>query len=195
MIRVAAGALAGAALLGLALQAMANHAANGWAGVAEMLRFFTILTNGLLALLLARLALAGRGGAGTLGFLLVQIAVVGLVYHLVLARTHHPVGLGWWANLLLHGATPLGMLALWGRAGRGQPLSWWRAGQWLLWPLGYCLGALAGGALTGWYPYFFLDPRVLGAGGVALAILALALLFLLLGLGVVAAGRATRRAG
>lgn len=110
MIRVAAGALAGAALLGLALQAMANHAANGWAG-------------------------------------------------------------------------------------RGQPLSWWRASQWLLWPLGYCLGALAGGALTGWYPYFFLDPRVLGAGGVALAILALALLFLLLGLGVVAAGRATRRAG
>lgn len=194
MTRAAAGALAGAAALGLGLQALANHAAGGWPGVAEMLRFFTILTNVALAVLLARLAITGRGGAGTLGFLLVQIAVVGLVYHGVLARTHHPAGPAWWANLLLHGATPLGMLALWAWAGR-RPLSWWRAAQWLLWPLGYCLGALAGGALSGWYPYFFLDPAVLGPGGVALAVLALALLFLLLGLAVVAAGRATRRTG
>ena len=192
MTRVPAGALAAAAALGLLLQAMANHAAGGWWAVVEMGRFFTIVTNLLLVVLLARLALAGQGGPGRLGFLAVQLAVVGLVYHAVLARTHHPVGLAWWANLLLHLVTPLGMAVLWWALGRDHALSWWRAMQWLVWPLGYCLAALAGGALTGWYPYFFLNPAVLGPGGVALAILVLALIFLMLGMAVVAA---TRRGG
>jgi len=187
--RAAAGALALAAVGGLGFQAAANHAAGGTAAVLDMLGFFTILTNILLALVMGRVALTGRRTPATVGFVVVQIAVVGLVYHAVLAHAHHPRGAAAVANFLLHTATPLGMLAFWLGFAPRVALRWRAALVWLLWPLGFCAISLLRGAGTGWYPYFFLDPARLGWHGVGAAILALSLLFVALGLAVVGVER------
>jgi hypothetical protein len=48
----------------------------------------------------------------------------------------------------------------------------------LIWPLVWLGYTLAVGAMTGWYPYFFLDVRESGAGAVALYCVAILILLL-----------------
>ncbi len=44
----------------------------------------------------------------------------------------------------------------------------------LLWPVVWLAVTLLLGGLSGWYPYPFLDPRLVGAGGVATAAVGIA---------------------
>ncbi len=47
----------------------------------------------------------------------------------------------------------------------------------LVWPVGWLAWTLVVGALVGWYPYPFLDPREDGAGAVAVASVAITAVF------------------
>jgi hypothetical protein len=180
-MRAAAASIAALAAASLALQLAAAASELGLArGLWLLLGFFTILTNAMVCAVMARTALAGRAAPSAIGFAAVQIAVVGLVYHVVLARMYNPTGLAWWADLGLHTLVPLATLLFWWRFGRGA-LRPRHALLWLAWPLGFCLYAMVRGALTGWYPYFFLDPGVVGEAGVALWVAALTALFYGLG--------------
>lgn len=171
---------------------MADAGAHGALGaLALMSGFFTLWTNGLAAVLLGRVALTGRGAGWAPGFVAVQLTVVGVVYHALLAAQYDPQGLALVADILLHTVAPAGAAVAWWRHGRGGA-EWRDAALWLLWPLGFCAAAMARGAATGWYPYFFLDPGVVSWPGVAGAVAGLALLFLLLGLLVVALSRRNR---
>ncbi|MBY0336983.1 MAG: Pr6Pr family membrane protein [Acetobacteraceae bacterium] len=193
-MRAAAAAISAVAAVSLVLQLAALVQELGWGrGVFAFTAFFTILTNGLIAAAMARTAATGRAEAPLMAFLLVQIAVVALVWHLVLARMYHPVGLAWWADLGLHTLVPAGMAVFWWRLAPKAGLRPRQAALWLAWPLGFCAYAMARGAAFGWYPYFFLDPREVGQAGVAIAVLGLGLLFLALGLAVVALGRRRAR--
>jgi hypothetical protein len=99
----------------------------------------------------------------------------------VLADLWNPQGLHLWTDVGLHTVVPLACLALFlTRAGRMRlpvtaPL-WW-----LAWPVLYAVWAMGRGALTGSYPYPFLDVTMIGVQGVAVAMLAIAAGFAVVG--------------
>ncbi|HEU4669814.1 MAG TPA: Pr6Pr family membrane protein [Dyella sp.] len=159
------------------------------------LGYFTILTNALGALSLARLAAGRRTGVLARGEDRTAIAacllIVGLVYNVVLRQTWHPTGWARVADELLHVAMPLLYLATWWAAReRGRPVLP-RLLAWMAYPLGYLAYALARGTLDGRYPYPFLDVARLGwmrvLGNATLVGLAF------LGVGAALAGWAARR--
>ena len=154
--------------------------------------YFTILTNTGVAIVLLAVAqkyrLSGSAAAG----LVVSIAMVGIVYHLVLADLYHPVGLAWWADQGLHTAVPVGMTAWW-LAFAPKDIGLRDVPKWLIWPLIYCVYAMIRGQMTGFWSYPFLDIDVLGAARVAVNIIGLVLAFVVLGLVVIGVAHRLRR--
>ncbi|MFN4129157.1 MAG: Pr6Pr family membrane protein [Paracoccaceae bacterium] len=158
------------AVLSLRLQFDASHAAGRSGSVTAtlwgMVRYFTVLTNLLVAAVMGLVAMRWRvpGGVALAGVL--AIVMTGLVYHTLLAGLSNPVGLAWWADQGLHTAVPMLALAWWLAF---APMPDWQAlAGGLIWPLVYVVYATARGAVTGFWPYPFLNAGVLGWGGVAL---------------------------
>lgn len=168
LARIAAAAIALVAWTGLALQLQASVANHGSPGAAlwAMLRFFTVIANLLLALLLGAIALGSARAARPrlLGGMTLTILLVGAVYMLLLrgqAELNDGVAL---VGVLLHEVTPPATALFWlafapkGRLGRGDPL------RWTTLPLAYLGYALARGAVEGVYPYPFIDVASIGWG-------------------------------
>ncbi len=177
------------ALGSLALQFAASLPENNGSPLAtawSMARFFTILTNGIVAATYLRIGLTGRWvSASWLTGVTLWIAVVGLVYHALLAATHNPVGLGAISNVGLHTVVPLGTALVWVILAPKDGLRVADAAYWAIYPVIYALYALGRGLIDGTFPYFFLDPGRIGWGGVALYIAGLGALFLCLGLALI----------
>ncbi|RVT92667.1 Pr6Pr family membrane protein [Sphingomonas crocodyli] len=189
--RLAHGALAIFALVGLVLEylwALSQHPDRPLAQTAHYVSFFTIQSNTLI--LLAAIGMATGAGRlhrwasapGTRAALTVYIVVVAAVFQALLAGHQKFDAVGWWGNLLAHQAVPGLWIVCWlwfgphGGIDRAGP---WR---WLIYPLSYTGWTMTMGALSGWYPYFFLNPNRVG-WGVAAYIAAIAALFLALGVG------------
>jgi hypothetical protein len=150
----------------------------------RLLGFFTNLTNGIVAWCFAAMALRGRFlEPFWMGALTLWVCIVGGVYYGILFQPLE--GLSWYADLTIHAIAPLAV-TLWWIAYAEKRLSWHDAVVWLLWPLLYLGYALGRGALTGAYPYPFIDPLQIGWGGVAVWFALLACLFLTAGLAMVA---------
>jgi lysylphosphatidylglycerol synthetase-like protein (DUF2156 family) len=114
---------------------------------------------------------------------LLGITVTGLVFAVVLAAIYRPTGLAWWTNLGLHYAVPVLAVLGWALLGPFGRITWGTVAWAVVWPVAWTLFTLAQGALTGWYPYGFLDVGKLGYGGALrnLAVItAMSLLFLAL---------------
>ncbi|MGY6547838.1 MAG: Pr6Pr family membrane protein [Roseinatronobacter sp.] len=163
--------------LGLALWAMAG--------------FFTILTNLMMAVTMLMIAATGRRlSFGWMSMLTLSMMMVGLVYHLLLAHLTSFTGLRWWVDHLLHTILPALMLWFWAMETArndprdAQPLTW------LIWPALYAAYALARGALSGRYPYYFLNMDLLGVLPVLVNMGALLGAFVLLAYLLYAFGRA-----
>lgn len=176
------------AFASLGAQVLVTQAENpedgGLATLWRLARFFTILTNLMVAVTYAVLAVRGRVRAPVwLGGVTLWIAITGVVYHLLLAETDGAkAGLDWWANLGLHGSVP-GIVALWWLAfGPRDGLGVRAALLWMLWPLIYVCYALGRGAIDGEYPYFFTSPVQVGWDGVLRWTVILAVAFLIAGL-------------
>ena len=164
------------------------------AGVLSVLwylaRYFTHLTNALVALVLGMAALSGRWPRpARLAAITVWIVAVGVVYHLLLAATHNPEGWEVWASIGEHSIVPAATLALWLAAAPKANLTLAHAAIWALWPLAYAAYAILRGALDGTYPYFFLNPVKSGPGLVAAYVAGLGAFFILSGTGLVALSR------
>ena len=162
--------------------------------------FFTILTNLLAALALTGPALApdsalGRWSRseGVRAAVAMYIVVVGVVYHLLLAGSWNPQGWQKVADTLLHTVMPLAFVGDWLLFTAKGQLRWIDAVKWLIFPLLYGVWTLAHGAMTGWWPYWFVDMDQLGAAQVAANLTGLLGVFLLLGLIVVAIDRTLGR--
>lgn len=137
--------------------------------------FYTILSNTAAGAILGLAALRNRmPGDGTLAALTQTLILVGAVYHLVLADLWNPQGLHWWTDAGLHSAVPLACMALFLTRAGHMHLSAAAPLWWLAWPALYAVWAMARGAVTGVYPYPFLDVTRLGWSGVAVAMLAIA---------------------
>ncbi len=143
--------------------------------------YFTILTNLGVAVILARVALGGRITARLAAGLVLSILVVGIVYHLILARLWAPQGLAWWADQGLHTADPV-LAFLWWLAFADKRLSLSDLPWWLAWPGTYAVYALTRGALTGFWPYPFLDADALGWTLTSVNVAAMVLAFAAMGL-------------
>jgi len=166
------------------------------ARLVRTLSYFTIDTNALVAVLGLLVALRPeRSGAWWRALRLgapLCIAIVGVVYHLELRRAGL-TGLDLVLDVGLHYVMPAlavgGWLALTprGLADAGTVL------RVLVYPLAWCAWTAAHGAVTGWYPYPFLDVTQVGAGGAALGVLVVALVLAVLATAAVVGDRAVAR--
>jgi hypothetical protein len=179
MMRNAAAALVAIVCwAGLALQFSATYAHQHDVAVTLwiLLRFFTIITNLLLAVTITGVAIGRRVSPFVLGGITLAILLVGVVYMTLLRGLHDLAGPALVADTLLHKVSPVAMTLWWlffaprARLKRTAPL-WWA-----VYPLVYFGYALGRGAIDGRYPYPFMDMSKIGplqtalnAGGIALA--------------------------
>ena len=157
-------------------------------------RYFTIWTNGLICLVSGVIALGGSPAPWMSAGLAMAIALVAVVFHALLAGDEPRLGLDWVVNGMLHTVIPIAFIGLWLLALPKGRLAWRDLLIWSAFPILYSIYAIARGAIDGVYPYFFLDVGKLGAGGVALWVAGLALLFLTAGAGLIACARRFARA-
>lgn len=148
--------------------------------------YFTIQTNILVfvTLLLSALALA-TGKEKRLDVLrsavTVYILVVGIGFLLLLAGMEGLVLTAVpWDNAVLHYIIPAAMLVDFLIDRPKRVLSFKKSLVWLLFPVLYVTYALTRGAITGWYPYPFLNPATNGVGSVAFTVIGLFVLGLVL---------------
>lgn len=191
MPRIFAALVALVAWTGIAVQFQATHA-SGYS-VAETLwvlvRYFTILTNFIVALVMTVVALGRRQPPSLIGGVLVAIVLVGIVYITLLRGLLELSGGALLADTILHCVTPLLVLAWWLLfASKGQ-LRWRDPAIWALYPLAYLSYALARGAAEDKYAYPFLDVVGLGWPAVALNAVLMAAGFLVAGGALVALDR------
>jgi hypothetical protein len=166
--------------------------------------FFTILTNILVALVFTAMVLSSGSGRPAAGWgqffrrssvqaaVAGYIAIVGIVYRLLLRQLWNPQGAQWVADVILHDVIPVGYVLYWLLFAPKNGLRWKDAVAGLIYPGVYLLYVLARGAVSGLYPYPFVDVNVLGYAGVLARAAVLLLVFLGMGLLVVVVGRWTR---
>ena len=185
MPRVAAALIAMVCWFALAVQFRATFGQNG--SVAEtlwiLLRFFTVLTNLLVAIVMTGIAfgLPRSDSPRLLGFVTLAIALVGVVYMTLLRGMLELSGGALLADTLLHKVVPILVPAYWllwgpkGGLGRRDPVIW------CVYPLGYLIYALVRGSIEGRYSYPFIDLAALGEARVALNAVLIAAAFLAAG--------------
>ena len=171
------------ALTGLVTQVVATASAPD-GRVANLLCFFTIDSNLLVVLTSALVALGrARGRLFTVLWLdaLAGIIVTGIVYQVALAGLHELHGLSLFSDTMLHKVTPILFVLGWLLAGPRGAFTWRTVWWSLAYPLVWLAFTLPRGALTGFYPYPFVDAGVLGYGQVTLNCVFIGLFFAALG--------------
>lgn len=130
--------------------------------IGRVLSFFTVQSNILSGIVSVQLARdPHRDGSGWRPVRLAAlfgITVTGIVYSTVLAKVHQPHG---WretsSNAIVHYVVPIMMLLGWLLFGPRPRIPARTIGLALIWPVTYLAYALTTGAISGWYPYPFLD--------------------------------------
>jgi hypothetical protein len=150
--------------------------------VVWYLSFFTIATNVVVAgsptvLVAVPRSRAGRwlAGPSVQSAIAVYITLVAIAYELLLRHVWKPTGLQFIADLTLHDLVPLLYLGYWALCVPKGRLEWGHTPAWIVYPGIYLLYILARGAVTGLYPYAFLDAGALGYTRVLLSALLLLL--------------------
>ncbi len=159
------------------------------AGSVNYFSFFTILSNIIVALAftLPGSKIFSRPGVRTA--IAVYIFVVGTIFFFLLRKLFHPVGLGWYVNIILHYTMPPLYILDWVLFVPKRNLTYQSIPYWLIYPVVYCAWTLAHGAVSGYYPYPFLNAGELGYPRIALNILALGAFFAGLSAGFICVGR------
>ncbi|OYW53064.1 MAG: hypothetical protein B7Z31_12185 [Rhodobacterales bacterium 12-65-15] len=142
----------------------------------DLLQFFTILTCGLVAAVMMREAAGKPVSRNWHATIVVNIAMVGVIYQVLLAPPEPLAGLDWWPDFGFHVVIPVLTVLWWGAFGP-KPLALSALPLWLIWPTAYCGYALIRGGIEGSYPYFFLDVAKLGALQVAINVAGLVTVF------------------
>jgi hypothetical protein len=155
--------------------------------LVRLFSYFTIQSN--LLVLFTSLALAldilrdGRLWRIVRLDALLGIIITGIVYETILARLIHPEGWALAATIGFHYISPWATLIGWLIFGPRPRMTWATAALAFIWPLAYLVGTFVNGAITGWYPYPFVDVAMIGfdaairnsavilAGGVVIVII------------------------
>jgi hypothetical protein len=159
--------------------------------ITRYFTFYTILTNLLVAAGCTFLLLKPVSGPGkffsratTLTAIAVNITIVGAVYNIILRFLWKPQGLQYVVDELLHLIIPVAYIVFWVIFVPKGTLKWNSIFLWLIYPLAYLAVILIQGALSGYYPYPFVDVNKLGypktllnSAGIAAAFIVVALIF------------------
>ena len=169
--RIVAGVFGTAGAAALITQVGLNMARDGAGPLAVvwfLAGFFTILTNTLVAGSFLRIALTGlRLSYDWMSMLTLSMILVAGVYHAMLAHLYAFEGLARLTDQMFHNLMPAATLWFWlmettrNAPRQGRPLLW------LAWPAAYAVYMLGRGALTGWYPYPFMNPALTSWAAVA----------------------------
>lgn len=162
--RTAGAFIALVAWFGLAVQFSATHAASGSVGetIWILARYFTILTNLLVAIVMTRVALGRRVSPFALGGATLAILLVGIVYLTMLRALHQLEGAALLADRLLHYTVPALAGLFWLALASKDGLRWRDPFLWSLYPLVYLGYVLIRGGLDALYPYPFIDVAAIG---------------------------------
>ena len=191
MPRLFAALIAAIAWAALGIQFYTTFSANG--SVPEtvwiLLRFFTIITNLIVATIMTAVAMDRRVSPFLQAGVALAIGLVGVVYMTLLRGLVQLEGPALFADTLLHYVVPIATLLYWLIIAPKLGLRWHHPFLWSLYPLAYFGYAIARGSIDGRYPYPFMDVTKLGAGQTTLNALALAAAFVVAGLLMVAYSR------
>ena len=162
--------------------------------------FFTILTNMLVAIFFTSILFKPTSETGisfssskTLTAITVYITIVGIVYNLILRFLWQPQGLQFVVDELLHTVIPLLCIVFWLVYVSKSTLKWKDAFPWLIYPFVYILFVLIRGAMSGYYPYPFIDVADLGYNKVLVNSGILSLGFLIVSFVFIAIGKMMNR--
>lgn len=151
--------------------------------IVQLLSYFTIESNLLIAFSLSLIVLLPKvtlsrffSKISTVTAIAVYIFIVSLVYNLVLRPFWHAKSPYKTDDELLHLVVPVLYILYWLLLPKFG-LAWKQLPGWLLFPLLYLVYILIRGALSGFYPYFFLDVKSFGYVQVMINSLALLLVF------------------
>ena len=166
---------ASAAWFALSLQVpltMGASIANGMsviAGILTYLSFFTLLTNLIVAVVLTVSLLTPKSRWGRFfahpsiaTATALYIAMVGAVYSFLLRNLWDPEGLSKVADIILHDVVPVLYVVFWILFVPKSGLRWRDPLAWAIYPIIYLVWILARGAISGHYPYPFVDVSRLG---------------------------------
>jgi hypothetical protein len=150
----------------------------------EFFSYFTILSNMLAAAALVAPLVAPSSRfatwaeqSGPRAAIATYLTITAVVYHLLLASQWNPQGLRFVSNLILHTITPLAYLADVGlRGGEGQA-RWIAAAKAMAFPALFGVWTLVHGALSGFYPYPFMNVAKRGYPAVVLTMVEMSLAF------------------
>jgi hypothetical protein len=133
------------------------------------------------------------------GASVVAMAIVGIVFS-VLLRDVDLGTLAPWVNTVVHFVMPVVVVADWLYQPPKSKLTMRQTLYWLIYPLLYLLYTLTRGAITGFYPYPFLNPNTIPGhstagsyGAVALYCIAIFVAFLIVGAILVWLGNTLKR--
>ena len=159
------------------------------------LRFFTILTNLGVALLMSETAWRALHRrpppvAGFYAAALVYVAVTSITYEALLRHLWSPHGLQFLTDMVMHDVVPALTLAFWIGCAPKASLRWRDPLKWLAYPAAYFALTVLGGWLGEGYPYGFLDAGRLGYPGLLRNACVFMVVFYALGLLVTAAAGA-----
>lgn len=131
--------------------------------------YFTVLTNLLVTLYCTSYLLNPTPNSNsifakpeTLTALTVYIIIVGIVYHIALKPFWNPKGLTMACSETLHTLVPIGTLILWIVSSKKDLVNFKKLLRWLLYPGIYVSVVLIQGSFSGFYPYPFLDVKIIG---------------------------------
>lgn len=148
-------------------------------GVGRYFAYYTILTNIVVAIVASGLALGVQSwwtGARARFAVAVSIIMVGVVYSVALRHLNPTEGWGRAADQIVHDAAPILFALIWLLMRKGDAI--WKDIAWAITgPTLYTIYVLIRGAISGWYPYWFLDVSESGAVTVSINIVILVAVF------------------
>jgi hypothetical protein len=158
--------------------------------------YFTILTNVLVVLAFLGPTLLGETAVGRFfagprvrTAIAIYIIIVSALVFFILRHLANLQGLDYLCDFLLHYILPALFVVDWVFFVSKAELQWRDMLGWLWYPVIYLAWTFVHGALSGFYPYPFLNTEVLGVGRVLLNELGLLAMFLVLGLVLISLGR------
>ena len=156
--------------------------------LVQLFSYYTILSNVLMVVCLTSILITPKSAWGrfflrgsVLTAITLYITIVAIIYNVALRNVWHPVGLFKLANELLHVINPVLFIIYWFAFVPKEGLRYKNILPWLWFPFIYFIYVLIRGAVSGDYPYPFLDVVKLGYMQVMLH--ALILLPIIWGLG------------
>lgn len=165
-LRVLRPAFAALALTALGVQFFSRSTESAFKAL-NFVSFFTVQSN-LIAVAALTAAALGHRHDLLRGAAVLYLAITGLVFALLLSGLQEDLQLTIpWVDTVLHRVMPIVVVVDWLLDPPERRLGVREALTWLAFPVAWTTYTLVRGAVTGWYPYPFIDPGLHGAGRVA----------------------------